>query len=128
MEETMNKIFQAKHWQLFVTAIVLSFLQEIASVVSDLLDTLLYIISIVLYVGWLLVLGSRFRKISSSPQLNYHVFLFVGCTLIAVIVTFRLLALFKPGILKMFDNTTVILSMMAYLLTSLIILTSFVGK
>ncbi len=128
MEETMNKIFQARHWQIFVTFVVLSFLQEMASVVSDLLDSLLYIISVVGYVGWLLFLGSRLRKISPSPQLNYRVFLFVGCTLIAFITTFRLFALFNLGILKMVENTPVLLSVMAYLLISLIILASFVGK
>jgi hypothetical protein len=128
MEETMNKIFQASHWQIFVAIVVLSFLQEMVSGVSDLLDTLFHIIFLVLYVGWLLLLGSRLRSISPTPQLNYHVFLFAGCTLIAIITTFRLVTLFMPDTLKMFDNTTVILSMLAYILTSLIILTSFVGK
>ena len=124
----MNKIFQARHWQIFVTVIGISFLQEMVSGVSNLLDTLLYIISGLFYVSWLLLLGSRLRKISPSPQLNYHVFLFVGCTLIGFITSFSLLALVKPDVLKMYGNTPVLLSVMAYLLISLIVLTSFVGK
>ena len=111
-----------------MTVIVLSFFQEMVRGGSVLLDTLLYIIPVVLYVSWLLLLGSRLRKITPSLQLNYHVFLFVGCALIAVITTFRFLALYKPDIFEMFNDTTILLSMMAYLLTSLIILTSFVGK
>jgi hypothetical protein len=128
MEETLNKIFHAKHWQLFLTVIVLSFLQEIASNVSDLLETLVYIVDVTLYIGWLLLLGNRLRKISVSPQLNYRVFFSVGCTLIAFLAAVKLLGLFKADILKMFDNTAAILSIMAYLLISLIVLTSFVGK
>jgi hypothetical protein len=124
----MNKIFQAKHWQIFVTGMGFSFLQGMVSGVNLWLDSLLHTIYLVLYLGWLLFLGSRLRKISPSPQLNYHVFLFVGCTLLAFIITFRFLALYQPDVLKMFENTPVLLSGMAYLLISLIVLTSFVGK
>ena len=128
MKEKLNKIFYAKHWQIFLTVLVLAFLQEIASNVSDLLETLLYVVVVTLYIGWFLLLGSRLRKISPSPQLNYRVFFSVGCTLMAFLTAVKLLSLFKADILKMFNNTTAILSIMAYLLISLIVLTSFVGK
>jgi hypothetical protein len=128
MNEISNKIFQAKHWQIFLTAVVLSFLQEIAIFAGDFFDTLLYLISVLSYIGWLLFLGSRLWRTSQNPQLNYQLFLCVGYILMAFLISFRLLGLFNPVLLKAFEDTTVLLLTMAYLLISLIILTSFVAK
>lgn len=41
---------------------------------------------------------------------------------------FRLFVLFNPDILQIFDDASTLLLMMTYVLVSLIVLTSFVGK
>ena len=91
-------------------------------------DIFLYCLHIFVYIGWLLLLGAWLRGVSSNPQMNYSLFIGVGLSLASVLISYRILE--ALGILTpdLFGNTFVTLSMMCYILASLIVLASFIGK
>lgn len=122
----MRKVIQAKHWQIFLALLIPSFLQGMSANVF--FDTFLYSLNVIFYVGWLFLLGTWLRRVSPNPKMNYPLFIGVGFALVTVLITHGILEVFYFLTLDAFDNTFAVLLMMCYILASLTVLASFIGK
>ncbi len=92
------------------------------------LDIFLYCLYIFFYIGWLLLLGAWLRGVSPNPKMNYSLFIRVVLLLVIVLISYRILEPLDILMPDAFGNTFVTLSMMCYILGSLIVLASFIGK
>lgn len=122
----MRKVIQAKHWQIFLALLILSFFQGMSAI--GFFDIFLYSLQIFLYLGWLLLLGTWLRGVSPNPKMDYRLFIGVPFVLGSVLVTYRIVESFDTLTPDVFGNTFVTLSMMGYILGSLIVVASFIGK
>lgn len=122
----MRKVIQAKHWQIFLALVIPSFFQGMGTNVF--FDIFLYCLHILFYIGWLLLLGAWLRGVSSNPKMNYGLFIGVGLALVSVLISYRILEALDILTPDVFGDTFVTLSMMCYILGSLIVLASFIGK
>lgn len=124
----LKRVFKAKHWHIFFAFLIFPFLQATLQGINARLDLFFHILFVVLYVGWLLLLGCGLKKISKNPGMSYRTFLAIGFGLFIVIISFRVLVLTDNIFLKRFDETFLAISMMCFIWTALVVMASFIGK
>lgn len=122
----IRKVLRAKHWQIFSILMGISFIQGSSQGSSSAISTIFYILYIVIYIGWLLVLGMGLKSMRLNVAMNYALFLATGIALITVVVSVKILE--TMGLLNNFENDAIAIPMLVLILTSLIILCSFIAK
>jgi hypothetical protein len=83
LNDIMEIVFKAKHWQIFGTFVLLAFIGSMIENINPIVDAVFYIFMVSVILGWILILGHGLsRRLNTLDSKEFKIFEAAGILLI----------------------------------------------